>query len=140
MRTPGPRGVVRGPWRSPKPHEVVRYPYLEPRADREAVLLLESRNLAGPEVETRLLGLVARAMKVEPMPADDPCALDEADYQALAREFHIWLKEWREKARVAIKNRHYLIRLGLARFRKKPRAADSAEPVEGGGRPDGSPS
>jgi len=99
-------------------------------ADRAAVLLLEERKVAGPEIEARLLALCEQVMAIEPAGAPDPYRLDEAEYQALAREFHIWLKDWRETARVAFKSRRVLIRLGLARLRKKPKPAAPEQPVK----------
>lgn len=95
-------------------------------ADRAAVQLLESRNLAGAEVEARLLSLVDQAMDVVPGEDGDPYLMEAAAYQALAWEFHIWLKDWRATAKVAVTGRRARIRLGLARFRRKRKPAAGA--------------
>jgi len=101
-------------------------------ADRAAVRLLEARNIVGPEIERRLDELIERSMNLpsEPDGDENPFAMDEAAYQELAVAFHAWLKDWRRTARAAIRNRSYLIRLGLTKPRmKKP--APAPEPAVG---------
>jgi len=100
-------------------------PYREDtrEADQEAVKLLEERYVAGEEIEARLLELVEQAMALPEIPNRDPQAMDEATYQELAYEFHIWLDDWRTTTRAAIKDRRYLIQLGLAKARRKKRPA-----------------
>ena len=48
---------------------------------------------------------------------------DQGQYEAALRELFYWLDEWTETARVVIKRRDYLIRLGLA----SPRRAKDGE-------------
>jgi len=97
-------------------------------ADRAAVERLESRNVAGAEVEARILALVDQAMDVVPDEDADPYLMDTAAYQALAWEFHTWLKDWRDTAKVAVTGRRARIRLGLARFRRKRKPAAETTP------------
>ena len=97
-------------------------------ADREAVRLLESRYVAGAEIEARLVGLIEQATSLPAIPDRDPYALSEAAYQALAREVRIWLQDWRDTARAAFQDRRYLIRLGLASPRKKRVKRRKAKP------------
>lgn len=111
-------------------------PYREAHreADLAAVLLLEARNIVGPEIEQRLNRLIALSLELPSEPEEeehDPRAMDEAAYQELARAFRAWLRDWRNTARAAIGNRRYLISLGLSKSRKKPKAG--LKTASGGG-------
>jgi hypothetical protein len=64
------------------------------------------------------------------MPVSAEAEQREAEHQATARAFSVWLTEWREIARAVVTRRDWLIRLGLASRRKaKPAGEDPATPV-----------
>lgn len=109
-------------------------------ADLAAARLLEERNIVDPEIEARLNELIERSMDLSPEPEEeaDPFAMDEAAYLELADTFHAWLKDWRQTARAAIKNRNHLIRLGLTRPRKQRKSGVAPVPGDGSANvPDG---
>lgn len=91
------------------------------QADAAAVALLAGRRISGEE-RARLRKLIATAEKgVKPDTSLDQLAATgekqaEARLQALV-DLRAWFDEWAETARVVIKRRDQLIRLGLARRR-----------------------
>ncbi|MCU0687899.1 MAG: hypothetical protein MUF34_37585 [Polyangiaceae bacterium] len=98
-------------------------------ADRAALATLEARGLGAAERE-RLRGLVQRA---ESTPAVDPAdaAGDEAaqkKYLADLSALRGWFVEWAKTARVAVKRKDYLIRLGLAKRKASAKAGGDTEP------------
>lgn len=99
--------------------------------DAKAVALLESRGLTKGE-RKRLEALVKLALgpteALESLPADDT---PDERYAKLA-ELKGWFDEWAATARVVVKKRMHLIRLGLAQRKMGKRGAD-----EGGEEPTG---
>lgn len=87
-------------------------------ADRAAVELLESRQLAGPEVEEYLQGRIDEAFQLSSSESGMNKEA-QAAFLALVRKFHLWLRDWRQTARSVLTNRRHLIVLGLARLRKQ---------------------
>jgi len=86
--------------------------------DRAAVATLEARGLAGPEVESRLAGLLEQAT----LSAEDRQGRTEEEdgrYMEAALALRDWFKDWSEAARRLIKDRRHLIRLGLAAPRRR---------------------
>ena len=81
--------------------------------DKSAVATLETRKVAGADLEAHLAGLIKQATTVAPMPPSDSVVEDPESYQRVARDLHDWLSEWRETARAVITRRDYQIRLGL---------------------------
>jgi len=112
-------------------------PYREEsrEADRAAVRLLEERNILSAEVERRLAELIELSVTdipLDPEADPDPLALDEEAFQELARDFRSWIRDWRKTARTAIKDRRYLIRLGLSKPRKPAKAPVTTAAAPGG--------
>jgi hypothetical protein len=96
-------------------------------ADRAALATLEARGLGAAE-RKRLRGLVQQAETVSPVNPADPAADEAAEKKYLAdlAALRAWSIEWAEIARLVVKRKDYLIRLGLAR-RKAPSKARGAE-------------
>jgi hypothetical protein len=99
-------------------------------ADRAALATLEKRGLGAAE-RTRLRGLVQAAQAASPVDPTDAAGDEAAQTKYLAELTALrgWFVEWAELARVAVKRKDYLIRLGLAK-RKAPAKAvgGDAEP------------
>jgi hypothetical protein len=94
--------------------------------DRAAVATLETRKVAGAELERHLMGLIetaTTAAPIAPEPEEDP-----GEYQQAAGRLHAWLTDWRETARAVITRRDYLIRLGLV-TRKGGKVVEEVEDV-----------
>ncbi|MFT3773937.1 MAG: hypothetical protein QM820_51870 [Minicystis sp.] len=98
------------------------------KADHAALARLAKSGLDAKE-RARLADLVKTAESVSDAPgADDEKAReerDEAHVQALTA-LRAWYEEWSELARIAVKRRDYLIRMGLA-TRKAPAKKDEGE-------------
>ncbi|MFO0577794.1 MAG: hypothetical protein U1A78_27625 [Polyangia bacterium] len=99
------------------------------QADAAAVALLSGRRITGEE-RARLRRLVAVAEKGAAPDAQQEKLAAASEAQAEARlqalvDLRAWYDEWAETARVIIKRRDQLIRLGLARRRS---AEDGPEP------------
>lgn len=125
------------------------------KADQEAVLYLETRRLAGKEIEERLRGWLAEAKNFDAgsvAPAEDAKlskkeakkakaaaeaedseggALEADDenpqIQSDAEAFDLWLRDWKTTARIEIKRREYRIALGLTARRKGKKGKDDVE-------------
>jgi hypothetical protein len=99
------------------------------KTDTAAVKLLESRRLAGTELEKELQGWISKAQGFQ-LPAEPSKHLQAQEelLQKNAAAFQIWLNDWRETARAGIRRRDYLIQLGLAKKRsKKNKAVEEVE-------------
>jgi hypothetical protein len=98
-------------------------------ADQAAIAKLAERGLHAEE-RARLRGLVNTATALGKIDADAPkdTAAREAEYLEALKALRVWYVEWADVARVAIKRRDRLIRLGLAK--RKPRKEE--EEGEGG--------
>lgn len=97
-------------------------------ADHAALATLERRGLGTAE-RKRLRGLVQKAQAASAVDPTDASA-DEAakqSYLADLAALRAWFLEWADTARVAVKRKDYLIRLGLAK-RKAPEKPGDAEP------------
>lgn len=103
-------------------------------ADAAALKTLSARGITDSE-RTRLRKLIAAAERGEPptqAPADDKSDAD-ARQEALSA-LRAWFDEWSETARVVIKRRDQLIRLGLAQRRsgtgkEEPEPTPAAAPI-----------
>jgi hypothetical protein len=98
-------------------------------ADHAALATLERRGLGAAE-RKRLRGLVQKAQAASPVDPTDATA-DEAakqNYLADLAALRAWFLEWADTARVAVKRKDYLIRLGLAKRKAPEKAGDEAEP------------
>lgn len=97
------------------------------KADLAALEVIEARGVTKEE-RARLRGLVASATAWSgAAPAPASTAIAEEPGEALIT-LYAWYREWSETARVVIKRRDQLVRLGLAR-RKAAKPGD-AEPTE----------
>lgn len=98
-------------------------------ADRAALATLEARGLGAVE-RTRLRGLVKQAEGATAAGPADPAGDEVADKKYLADLLALrgWFVEWGELARVAVKRKDYLIRLGLAKRKAPSKAGGDAEP------------
>jgi len=99
--------------------------------DLAAVLALEARNIVGAEIETRLEGLIADATRITLLPEKDELAIER--FYEVADKHHAWIRDWHQMARAAIKNRRYLMQLGVLRRRKK-KPVDSGPGNAGAGK------
>jgi len=90
-------------------------------ADRAAVEVLESRNIAGPEVEEYLLKRIDEAFALSSSHLKKLDRDKSEAYLDLAGRFHLWLRDWRQTARSVITNRRHLISLGLAKAKTRAR-------------------
>ena len=99
--------------------------------DRAAVASLETRKVAGAELEAHLAALIETATTAAPI-APDPVDEGPSERQQAARRLHAWLADWRETARVVITRGDYLIRLGLVNRRtgRETTAEEELEPTE----------
>jgi hypothetical protein len=93
------------------------------KADKAAIATLKQRGVTAAE-RARLRGLVDVAQSA---PAVEPAAapVDDGKYEADLSALRAWFEDWSEVARVAIKRKDYLIRLGLA-SRKSPAKPDDS--------------
>ena len=105
------------------------------KADHAALASLATRGIDDQE-RARLRGLVKAAQSASKVSPPDTTEADETAEKELAQltALRSWFVEWSETARVAVKRRDYLIRLGLAsrRVGKKDDgggAVDEAEPA-----------
>ncbi len=96
--------------------------------DREAMALLERRNIVNDAIEAKLRDAIAQTAEAPEEVVAQPSPKDTEAYHQAAYDFHVWLKDWREQARAVIQRRDYLIRLGLAARRSA--VVDSAEEIE----------
>jgi hypothetical protein len=96
--------------------------------DRAAVVSLETRKVAGVELEAHLAALVETAMTAAPIASEPPVGGPD-EYQQAARRLHAWLADWRETARVVVTRGDYQIRLGLINRRVRS-ASDAEEELE----------
>jgi hypothetical protein len=133
----GPRGAGKGRRSSPFKNLLDRLDALEGSPDRQAtreadhaaLATLERRGLGAAE-RTRLRGLVQKAQAAAAVDPTDATA-DEAakqNYLADLAALRAWFLEWADTARVAVKRKDYLIRLGLAKRKAPEKAGDDAEP------------
>ena len=88
------------------------------KEDQEAVKILENRNIISPEIEEKLWDLIERVNALNSVPDDAINIKETEEYQQNGMEFHKWLRDWKTTARIVIKRRDYLIRLGIATRRK----------------------
>lgn len=101
-------------------------------ADQAALATLAQRGLT-PAVREHLRQLVETAQlpaRTEPAAPQDETA-EMGREEALVR-LHAWFEEWSEVARVVVKRRDLLIRLGLARRRQASSGEEETPPVEAG--------
>lgn len=100
--------------------------------DREAVKLLEQRQIISAESEKYLYDLIGRVQKFVEVKAT-AITNEDADYhqhlQETAVQFKYWLDDWRATARAGITRRDYLISLGLA-TRRQSNNGEVIEEVE----------
>ncbi|APR76728.1 Hypothetical protein A7982_02075 [Minicystis rosea] len=102
------------------------------KADHAALATLAKRGLDAKE-RARLAGLVARAESVSAGPnASETAARDarEAAYLQALVALRAWFEEWSEIARVAVKRRDHLIRMGLAARKPPTRKGDADDTPE----------
>jgi hypothetical protein len=99
--------------------------------DRAAMARLAERGVFTPAMEEAMVENLRKAKTLATaMPVSAEAEQREAEHQATARAFSVWLTEWREIARAVVTRRDWLIRLGLASRRKaKPAGEDPATPV-----------
>jgi hypothetical protein len=95
------------------------------KEDRAALDLLAKRGIDAKE-RARLRALVDKAQHVGDVPPPDPEDLEVAERKRtdVATRLYAWHREWSEIARVAIRRRDQLIRLGLA-YRRTGAPSDS---------------
>jgi hypothetical protein len=93
--------------------------------DQAAVALLAERDIFTPDKEKHFRTLLALATGFVP-PAVIEETLTEAEFWETARQFHIWLREWRKMADAVITRKDYQITLGLAKrkTRKKKKEGE----------------
>ncbi len=98
-------------------------------ADRAALATLEQRGLGAAE-RTRLRGLVRAAQAASPVDPADAASGEAAEktYLADLGALRGWFVEWAELARVAVKRKDYLIRLGLAKRKAPTKPSGDPEP------------
>ena len=96
-------------------------------ADLAALETLATRGYTKAERD-RLRALVNLAQRVVLTP---PPSTDEREQ--ILRDLHAWLTDWATAARTVITRRDYLIRLGLAKRRKRSPEAGGGEGGAGGG-------
>lgn len=101
-------------------------------ADGEAMALLERRGIIDGIIEERLRGLIEEATSLAPPLRDFQ---EEAAYKEMARLYHIWLEDWRATARLCVTKRRDLIRLGLAKTRRRKTPAPAKSGSSGAGAP-----
>jgi hypothetical protein len=107
-----------------------RAPGVAPEAGKGACELLAVRRLLDDGQEAELRQLIATA-KSGAQPHELRVSEPDPARDEQTRAFVVWLSEWREIARIAIKRRDYQIALGLAQRRaKKPSDPDAALPIE----------
>lgn len=100
------------------------------KEDHAALATLAQRGIDAKE-RARLAGLVKAAESISDAPAEeDAAARVERDgaYVAGLIALRAWYEDWSEMARVAVKRRDYLIRMGLAK-RKAPKKAKEGAPA-----------
>ena len=95
------------------------------KADKQAVALLEKRNIINKAMEKHLRALIEVAVQLAPLPTIPEMLqeMEEARRQA-SLELKDWLAEWRETARAGIKRRDYQISLGLSKRRTSKKDED----------------
>lgn len=93
------------------------------KEDADAAALLAKRRIVDVDEERRLRALIVEATSLPDMPTmNEP---DSRVRQEPFRKLDVWLRDWRETARVLVTRRDYQIRLGLAE-RRAGAATDAA--------------
>lgn len=93
---------------------------------RAALATLAKRGIDA--AERKRIGGIVKIAKSGNLGAPDEAGTDDAYVQALL-ELRDWYDEWSEIARVVVRRRDHLIRLGLAERRTDPNASDVVDPV-----------
>jgi len=98
------------------------------KADLAALATLAKRGIdAGERARLAMLVVVAESVGEAPDPQDAEARVKrDGDYVEALTALRAWYEEWSETARVAVKRRDYLIRMGLAK-RKASKKAKGGE-------------
>jgi hypothetical protein len=103
------------------------------KEDRAAMDRLATRLVFTPAIEDTLRGRIAAAKTLATASVTTADAEKKRlETQATAKEFKIWLTEWRAIARAVVTRRDWLIRLGLA-SRRKTKFVEEPDPTDLGG-------
>ena len=81
---------------------------------RRALAVLEERGIIGGEQEAHIRALLEQAQNPAPLSPGEPREEREGRF----KRYQAWIRIWREAARLRIKKRSQLLRMGLQQRRK----------------------
>jgi hypothetical protein len=104
-------------------------------ADHAAMATLAARGITTAK-RKELAALVAKAEQpadTSDLASEEASAAQEQEHVAALTALRVWYEEWSEIAKVAVKRRDHLIRLGLSKRKSAPKKANGAGANASGG-------
>jgi hypothetical protein len=96
-------------------------------ADKAAARTLEERNIVTPAIEKQLREQIEIIKKPAPAPVPVSVSAPEEALHEAAKNFSVWLHDWRTTAQVGIHRRDYRIMLGVAKRRVSTEEDETVE-------------